>query len=72
MKTQQGNGTSWRWEQPNSTVNTQQAPRPANPQGLNSLNQSRKEGLGEGPSSAAGIKEKQGKQPEQCLLFEQR
>lgn len=72
MKAQQGNGAGWRWEQPKSTANTSQAPHPAKPQALNSLRQSRREGLGEGPSWAAGIKEKQGKQPEQCLLFEQR
>lgn len=35
------------------------APGPANPQ-------SQREDLGEGPGLAAGIKEKQGKQPEPC------
>lgn len=64
MKAQLGNEAGWRWGIANCAVNTQQAPSPANPQRLNSLNESRREGLRGGPSLATGIKGKQEKQPE--------
>lgn len=58
-------GAGWMRNSPGHSEHVR-ARGPAKPPSPNSLNGGGREGLGEGLSLAAGIKEKQGKQPEQC------